>query len=120
MIKQLYKSILFVLSIHILSIINMLLICNHTVNDKVGFVLLIALCVLLIPIYFFVKNDPQKKWIYLLCSLVSHIVFTLIVCIILGNVFKGWNTAIIYWTEIFLSCTFGIVFAIDCVVNFRS
>lgn len=120
MIKQLYKSIFFVLSVHVLSVINMLLICNHTVTDTVGFVCLIALCILLIPIYFVVKNDPPRKWIYMLCSFASHIVFTLLVCFILGSIFKGWDTVIIYLTEIFLSSAFGIVFVIDCIVNFRS
>lgn len=120
MIKQLYKSIIFVFSVHVLSIIDMLLIRSHTVTDTVGFVCLFALCLFLIPIYFMVKNDPPRKWIYTLCSFASHIVFTLLVCIILGNVFKGWDTAIIYWTQIFLSCAFGIVFVIDCIVNLRS
>jgi len=39
---------------------------------------------------------------------------------VLGNIFNGRDTAIIYWTEIFLCATFGVVVLIDFIVNVES
>lgn len=118
--KQTVKSISFVFLAHILSVASMILCRNDWITDTVWFALEIILCIIAIPVYFFVKNTPSKKWIYTLTSLIAHIVFSLLFSFVLGNIFNGWDNAIIYWTEIFLSSTFGIVFLIDLVVNIKS
>lgn len=120
MIRSLLKSGLFVLSVHALSVADMLLLRDHLVSDTVWIGCLIALCILTIPMYFLVKKDTPRKWIYLLCSISSHIICTLLVSLVLGIIFEGWDNSIIYWTEIFLSFAFGITAVVDCVVNFRS
>ena len=114
---QTIKNALFIFLIHTLSAINMLLCAKNLIIGEVWLALLIFICIITIPIYFFVKNDPTNKWIYTLTSLVMHVVFTFLVCLVLGNIFNGWDNAIIYWTEIFLSVTFGVVILIDIIVN---
>ena len=120
MFGQFCKSILFVLSIHILSVVNMLLCLNHAITDTVWLGCLIALCIFAIPFYFFVKQTPPKKWGYLLCSIASHIFFALLVFFVLGNILDGWDSLIVYWTELFLSSAFTVVFVVDCIVNIKS
>ena len=117
---QAIKSGSFVFLIHALSVVNMLLCKNDLITDVALLAFQIILCIIAMPIYFFVKNDTTNKWIYTLTSLIAHSVFTLLVCFVLGNVFNGWDNAIIYWTEIFLSMTFGIVLLIDIIVNVKS
>lgn len=117
---QTIKNVSFIFLIHILSVINMLLCQRDWIADTVWFALQIFICIITIPIYIFVKSTPINKWIYTLTSLVVHVVFTLLVCFVLGNIFNGWDNAIIYWTEIFLSATFGVVFLIDVIVNVKS
>ena len=114
---QTIKNALFIFLIHTLSVINMLLCAKNLTIDEVWLALQIFICIITIPIYFFVKNTPTNKWIYTLTSLVLHVVFTFLVCLVLGNIFNGWDNAIIYWTEIFLSVTFGVVILIDIIVN---
>ena len=118
--KQTIKNALFIFLIHTLSVINMLLCAKNLTIDEVWLALQIFICIITIPIYFFVKNTPTNKWIYTLTSLVMHVVFTFLVCFVLGNIFNGWYNAIIYWTEIFLSVTFGVVILIDIIVNVKS
>ena len=117
---QTIKNALFIFLIHTLSVINMLLCAKNLTIDEVWLALQIFICIITIPIYFFVKSTPTNKWIYTLTSLVMHVVFTFLVCFVLGNIFNGWDNAIIYWTEIFLSVTFGIVLLIDIIVNVKS
>ena len=93
---QIIKSGSFVFLIHALSVVNMLLCKNDLIADVVWFALQIILCIIAIPIYFFVKNNTTNKWIYTLTSLVAHSVFTLLVGFVLGNIFNGWDNAIIY------------------------
>ena len=117
---QTIKSGSVVFLIHALSVVNILLCKNDLITDVAWFAFQIILCIIAIPIYFFVKNDTTNKWIYTLTSLIAHFFFTLLVCFVLENVFNGWDNAIIYWTEIFLSVTFGIVLLIDIIVNVKS
>ena len=117
---QTIKNALFIFLIHTLSVINMLLCAKNLTIDEVWLALQIFICIITIPIYFFVKDPPTNKWIYTLTSLVLHVVFTFLVCLVLGNIFNGWDNAIIYWTEIFLSVTFGVVILIDIIVNAKS
>ncbi len=117
---QTVKNISFIFSIHILSTINMLLCKNDCINDIVWIALQIFICIIAIPTYFLVKSTPTNKWIYMLTSFVAHIVFALLICLVLGNIFSGWEDAIIYWTEIFISTTFGAVLLIDLIVNLKS
>ena len=117
--KQIIKSISFVTLIHSLSVINMLLCRKDLITDFIWFALQILLCIVAIPLYFFVKGNTSNKWIYSLSLLVTHIVFALLVCFALGSIFVGWDNAIIYWTEIFLSASFGVVFLIDLIVNLK-
>jgi hypothetical protein len=56
----------------------------------------------------------------MLTSFVTHIVFTVFVSFVLGSIFNGWENAIIYWTEIFLSAAFGIVLLVDIFFNVKS
>ena len=118
--KQIIKSISFVTLIHILSVINMLLCKNDLIADLIWLALQILLCILAIPLWFFVKGNTINKWICSLSLLVAHVVLALLVCFALGSIFKGWDNAIIYWTEIFLSASFGVVFFIDLIVNVKS
>ena len=118
--KQTIKNISFVFFIHILSVVNMLLCQNDLIADLVWFALQILLCIFAIPFYFFVKSDPSNKWIYTITALVAHIVYTLLICLVLGNIFSGWDNAIIYWTEIFLSASFAVAFLIDLILNLKS
>lgn len=117
--KQIIKSISFVTLIHILSVINMLFCKNDLISDAIWFALQIILCIIAVPIYFFVKNTPLRKRLYTMTSLIAHVLFTILVCLVLGNIFNGWDNAIIYWTEIFLSASFGVVFLIDLIVNLK-
>ena len=117
---QIFRGGLFVFLIHTLSGINMLLCQKDLIADIVWLALQIFICITAIPIYFWVKRSPKNKWIYTLTTFVAHIVFTLFVCLILGNIFYGWDNAIIYWTEIFLSATFGVVLLADMIVNAKS
>ena len=118
--KQIIKNISFVTLIHILSVINMLLCKNDLITDFIWLALQILLCILTIPLWFFVKGNTSNKWIYSLSLLIAHIVFALFVCFALGSIFNGWDNAIIYWTEIFLSVSFGVVCLIDLIVNVKS
>ena len=117
---QILKSSLFVFLIHILSGINMLLCQKDWIADTVWLALQIFICIITIPTYFFIKRLPTNKWIYTLTTFIAHVIFTLLICLILGNIFSGWDNAIIYWTEIFLSATFGIVLLAEMIVNAKS
>ena len=118
--KQIIKSISFVTLIHILSVINMLLCKNDLITDFIWLALQILLCILAIPLCFFVKGNTSNKWIYSLSLLAAHIVFALLVCFALESIFVGWDNAIIYWAEIFLSASFGVIFLMDLIVNVKS
>ena len=118
--KQIIKSISLVTLIHILSVVNMLLCRNDLITDFIWLALQILLCISAIPLCFFVKGDTINKWIYSLSLLAAHIVLALLVCLALGSIFNGWDNAMIYWTEIFLSVSFGVVFFIDLIINVKS
>ena len=117
---QTIKNALFIFLIHTLSVINMLLCAKNLIIDEVWLALQIFICIITIPTYFFIKRSPKNKWIYTLTTFIAHVVFTLLICLILGNIFSGWDNAIIYWTEIFLSATFGIVLLSETIVNAKS
>lgn len=118
--KQILKSLAFVFSIHVLAVINILFYVNDFTTDVTSLVFLIILGILAIPTYFVIKNEPSKKWIYTLTSLTAHVLMAVLVYGFLGNVLIGWEIAIVYWTEIFLSCAFGITLLIDLIVNIKS
>ena len=50
-------------------------------------------------------------------SLTVHVVFTLLVCLVLGKIFGGWDDAIIYFGEKLLSAAMGVILLIDVIVN---
>ncbi len=114
----LLKNILFVIAIHILSVTNMLIWRNGIVNDKICLVIQLILCIISIPTYFFFKSD--QSWKYTLLTILSHIVVVALSCFLLPFFFDGWNVAIVYWTEIALCVTFGILIISDIIVNIRS
>lgn len=118
--KQTIKSISFVFLTHILSVVNILLCRNDLIVDVIWLALQIILCIIVIPAYFLVKKTPLRKWSYTVTSFIAHVVFTLVACFVLGSIFSGWDTAIIYWTEIFLLVSFGTIFLIDLNVNVKS
>ena len=118
--KQIIKSISFVTLIHILSVINMLLCKNDLITDFIWLALQILLCIVAIPLYFFVKGNTSNKWIYSLSLLAAHIILAILACLALGSIFNGWDNTMIYWTEIFLSVSFGVFFLIDLIVNVKS
>lgn len=113
-----FKSITFVLIIHVLSVINMLLCRSGVTDSRIALVIQLLLCIIAVPTYFFTKGN--RSWGYTLLTLGSHIVFVILSCLILSFFFQGWDTAIIYWTEIALCVTFGIVIMIDIFVNIKS
>ena len=118
---QTIRSVSFVFLVHALSAINMLLCQKDWIADIAWFIFQIVLCVITIPVYFLFKSpQPINQWIYMLTSFVTHIVFTVFVSFVLGSIFNGWENAIIYWTEIFLSAAFGIVLLVDIFFNVKS
>ena len=112
------KSVLFVLIIHSISVINMLLCRNDVLDHLIVLIVQLLLCIITIPIYFFFKGN--RSWGYTLLTLGSHIVFVILSCLVLSFFFQGWDTVIIYWTEIALCVTFGIVIMLDIFVNIKS
>ena len=120
MVRYFRKGVGYVLAVHVLSVAFMLLRGNRLLSDTGWFACLIALCVLIIPTYFFVKQDPPRKWLYWLASVTSHIICTLLVFSVMGVLLDGWDRSVIYWTEIFLSSSFGITAVIDGIVNVKS
>ena len=116
--KSVFKSVLFVLISHGVSVINMLLSRNDVLDHRIVLVIQLLLCIITIPIYLFLKGN--QSWGYTLLTLGSHIVFVILSCLTLSFFFQGWDTAIMYWTEIALCVTFGIVIMIDIFVNIKS
>lgn len=116
--KSVFKSVLFVLIIHGVSVINMLLSRNDVLDHRIVLVIQLLLCIITIPVYLFLKGN--QSWRYTLLTLGSHIVFVILSCLTLSFFFQGWDTAIMYWTEIALCVTFGIVIMIDIFVNIKS
>ena len=88
------------------------------IADTAWIAIQIFICLITIPSYFIVKGSSINIWIYTLTTLIAYVVFLLLVCLILGNIFDGWDNAIIYWTEVFLSATFGFVLFSDIIINF--
>lgn len=117
---QIVKSISFMFLIHTLSAINMILCVNNCFSNMAWLILQLILSIAVIPIYFIVKGDPLSRWTYTLTSFIAHITFTVLFGLILGYIFIGWDDAIIYWTELFLTLAFGLAFSVDLIVNMKS
>ena len=114
---SIFKSVLFVLMIHSVSVINMLLCRNNVLDRRIVLVIQFLFCIITIPIYFFFKGN--QSWKYTLLTLAAHIVFVILSCLTLSFLFQGWDTVLIYWTEISLCVTFGIVIMVDIFVNIK-
>ena len=114
---QTLKSIVFVFVVHLLAVCTMFF-----EDDGLWFVLHLVLCIATIPVYFMVKAEPPRRWLYTLTAITAHVVFTLLVYFPIGNLLSpllptDWPAALIHFTELFLSAAFCITFVIDSIVN---
>lgn len=120
MVKQHYKNVVFIFSVHMLAVVTILLRLTRTVSEPVWLISILFLCLVTVPSYFFVKDRSMQTWGYLLFSVGTHIVFSALIWIVLSNLVKGWDIILIYYTELFLSVALGLTFAIDFVLTLKA
>ena len=115
-----FKSGLFVLAVHFLSLINILL-CQYGIWGDIAWLFCqLIICIITVPAYFFVKSDAVRPWRYSIMTLIFHLVAAGSLCLAFVFVTDGWNMPMIYFTELFLCVAFGTVFALDLFVNMKS
>ncbi|MBQ3154977.1 MAG: hypothetical protein IJB88_07060 [Clostridia bacterium] len=120
MLKQHYKNVVFLFSVHMLAVVTIFLRLTRTVSEPVWLISILFLCLVIVPSYFFVKDRSMQTWGYLLFSVGTHIVFSALIWIVLSNLVKGWDVILIYYTELFLSVALGLTFAIDFALTLKA
>lgn len=118
MIKTLSKSLRFVFAVHLLSIFNMVLCHHKIIEGTIWLGVQLLICAASIPVYFFCKEN--HTWKYTGLTIGAHFITASLSCLILSCIFSGWDTLILYWGELSLSVTFGIILLVDIFANFRA
>ena len=116
-VMQLLRGVIFAFAFQILSVVNMLLCHESVITDLSWFFIQLMLCIIALPVYFFVKGKQTRPWLYTLVSAAAFGFATFLCCIILNAALKGWDRLSIYSTERILWDAFGIILALDIIVN---
>ncbi len=69
------KNILFVFFVFAFNAIITILFANSILSEKITLLLNIILLIISAPIYFFVKGDYEKTWLYDIVTLLSYLIF---------------------------------------------
>lgn len=118
LIKTLFKSLGFVCAVHLLSILNMMLCHHEIIGNTIWLGLQLLICVASIPVYFFCRGD--HTWKYTALTIGTHLISTTLSCLILSCIFSGWDTLIVYWTEISLAISFGVILLVEIFANLKA
>ena len=112
----LIKSITYVFTINAATTVLMLFYANDVINDITSLIVQFAILTVSAPLYFFIKGDINRPWLYTAVSGISHIVFGISRILLLDAVYNGWERAMFYWTEIFVLVFFIGILLLDVAV----
>ena len=105
--------------VHLLTFINVLLLSTHVITDIAALAYQIILGIITIPIYCGLKGD--KKWSFLLLSVVLHLIFSAIIIITFAFfVAEGSILLTTCFIELILNAFMAICFIIDLLINIVS
>lgn len=103
----------YTLTINILTGIIMLLYANFVIKDLTSLIILFGIYIISAPLYSVLKGNSNKPLLYNILTIVGHIVFNFIMISALGHIYKGWETAMFMYTEIFTAIFFVLVVLLD-------
>ena len=123
-LKSLIKSVLFVFTVHCLSIINIILysrgmLDNISPYDKDLTVILIQLAIFIVfsPMYFWIKGDTKTPWLYTLTTVVMHLILMFLIdyIIISGSYDYDFEFMTSFWEVLILTPFFAYIVLLDIV-----
>ncbi len=115
--KMLFKSIGFVLAIHIIGNVCMVLYAESILNDVASLICVLLICVCSAPLYFFIKNDTEHVWMYMAITAISHIFFSIVGLCLIRIWYTNWSFVAFWFLEIFLMIFFICILAMDACYN---
>jgi hypothetical protein len=118
--KWLLKSILYVFSVNALATVIMLLDADDVINDVTSLIVSLVIFVVSAPLYFFIKGNTSRPWLYTVASAVSYIAFAVARILVLNAVYNGWERVVFFFGEIFTLVFFVAVLLLDVAVNIFS
>lgn len=111
------KNILFVFFVFAFNAIITILFANSILSEKITLLLNIILLIISAPIYFFVKGDYEKTWLYDIVTLLSYLIFGVLSYYLLKKAFSEvW--AMTAWTALFIMIFFACIIALDLICYF--
>ena len=105
------------LAINVLSCTVMLLYANSVVKDITSLIILLAIYLVAAPLYPVVKGNSHKPLFYNVTSIIAHLVFGFITVSALGHIYKGWETAMFMYAEMFTTIFFVITVLLDTILH---
>ena len=123
-LKTVIKSILYVLMVHLLSMVNMILYTkgvfgNISSSNTTIRTLWIQMVIFVIfaPIYFWVKGDAKTPWIYTLTTFVTHLVIAISVSHAFVAAKSSISLTVSIW-EVLITTLFGCLILLDIAITF--
>lgn len=111
------KNILFVFFVFAFNAIITILFANSILSEKITLLLNIILLIISAPIYFFVKGDYERTWLYDIVTLLSYLIFGILSYFLLKKAFSEvW--AMTAWTSLFIMIFFVCVIVLDLICYF--
>jgi len=116
--RDIIKAVLFTFILNLLLVIVMLLYANNDISDVLSLVLTLGVLVVFGSLFSVIKGKMVRYLQYNIVSIVSHIVFIILTLLIMGCIYKGWETAMFLWMEKFSLISYLIFIVIDSIACF--
>ena len=116
-IKWLTRSVIYTLTINISVCVVMLLYAHNIIRDITSLIILFTIYVISATMFSVVKGNTAKPLLYNISTLVTHAVTSFVIISVLGYMYKGWETAMFLWTEIFTAVFFVTILLLDTIMH---
>ncbi len=116
--KNILKAVLFSFVVNLLLVIVMLFYTHNIVSDIKSLVLTFGILTVSCILYSGIKGDTVNSLLYNIVSILSHMVFIALTLLILSYFYKGWETAMFLWIEMFSLFAYSVAVIIDSIARY--
>jgi hypothetical protein len=114
--RWLLRCVIFTVSVCLITLIVMLLYAKNIIRDNTSLIMLFAIYVMSTFLFSPIKGTVDHPLIYNLSVLVIHIVCNIIMVLVMGYLYTGWETAMFFWTEVFSIIYLAIILLFDTIL----
>ncbi len=113
--KWLIRCVIYTAALNLLSLLVMLLYAENILRDVTSLILLLAIYIISAVLFSPIKGTVEHPLLYNVSILFIHIALNILILLVLGCRYQGWENAMFFWTEVFSMIFLSIVLSVDTI-----